>query len=662
MEKKKLYESALFIFRRDLRLIDNTALINASKSSKRVIPAFFLDDRQLNKAKNPYFSSNCVQFMFETIISLDNHLKEKSSKLFLFYGDLINNIENLISSNRKIEAIFVNEDYTPFSIKRDNEIKEICKKYKIKFHSDEDLMLTKLREVMTPKGEFYKIYTPYAQAAMAQPVKKPDLYSITNLMTEEEFIKSFIKKDIKEENIISNNKETINDSNINDIEISINPINQINLNSSLNNYNNIANEIPNYTLDKLLALVDIEYNQLVEIKGGREAASKIVLGMLKFKDYPETRQLVKLPSTRLSAYLKFGCVSIREVHDSILKNFNNNKNHEIIKQLQWRDFFMKLTYYYPHVIGNSFKPECDKIIWQAKPEHIEAWKQGFTGFPLVDSAMRCLNKTGYIHNKLRTMVCSFLVKDVLADWRIGEQYFANMLVDYDISLNNGGWQWTGSTGTDPRGEPRMYNPVMQSEKLDPECEFILKWVPELKDVSSVRHIHDWEKYFSMYKGKVKYPDPIFSHYAQTKIAFKMFMDCKSFKEPGKSSNYNSKSGNETNNNNGYNPKNNSSNISNNYYAESFNGNDDSYYNTNQNYYKKKGENQYNNNYNSKNRNFNFYKGDKKNYSTSQYDYHQSYDNEKKLSKIMVMEKILKIRRQTILITKKKIMKKVMVLA
>ena len=594
MEKKKLYESALFIFRRDLRLIDNTALINASKSSKRVIPAFFLDERQIIKLKNPYFSSNCIQFMLESIISQDNNLKEKSSKLFLFFGNLIYNLENLISTNKKIEAIFVNQDYTPFSIERDNQIKEVCKKHKIKFHSDEDLMLTKLREVMTPKGEFYKVYTPYSQAAMMQVVRKPDLYSINNFETEEEFRKNL------------NSKTELNEPfNINENEKEIN-FDSLTSNNN-NSNNNQSKEIIDYNLTDLLELLKIKYNPEVEIKGGREAAYQIVLGMQKFREYPETRQFVKLPSTRLSAYLKFGSVSIREVYESILKNFNNNKTHELIKQLQWRDFFMKLTYFYPHVIGNSFKPECDHIIWQSKPSDIEAWKKGRTGFPIVDSAMRCLNKTGYIHNKLRTMVCSFLVKDVLADWRIGEQYFANMLMDYDISLNNGGWQWTGSTGTDPKGEPRMYNPVMQSEKLDPDCEFILKWIPELKDVSP-RHIHDWEKYHSLYKSKVNYPDPIFCHYAQTKIAFKMFMDCKSFKN-GKGIS------NEKDYQNNYN---NDNHVEGNYVDNGYYKNKNTYYN------KEIGNSNYSNN----NRNFKFYKGDdKKNYSTqANYNYYETENN------------------------------------
>lgn len=483
MERKKLYEFSLFIFRRDHRIIDNTALINASKSSKKIIPAFFLDERQIDKKKNPYFSSNCVQFMIESLSDLNTQLSQKNSKLFLFHGDLNKNLINFLKSNPKIGAIYLNEDYTPFSIKRDEEIKKICTQEKLDFHSYEDLMLTNLHQVMTPKGDFFKVYTPYCQAAMNFPVKKPDLYNEITFAKEDEVNSGEIEE---------------------------------------------SKPLKTISTENLFDLVQIKNNKNVEIKGGRTHGYEIVKNIKNFEDYGVTRMHVNLPSTRFSAYLKFGCVSIREVYDALLLNFG--KNHDIVKQLQWRDFFMKITYFYPYVIGQSMKSECDFIKWQAKDEHIEAWKNGTTGFPIVDSSMRCLNETGYIHNKLRTMVCSFLVKDVLADWRIGEKYFANQLVDYDISLNNGGWQWTGSTGTDPRGEPRIYNPVMQSSKLDPDCDFILKWLPELKGVKKA-HIHDWEKYNHIYEGEVNYPKPIFSHYKQSDIAKKMFRDCLYHKAP-----------------------------------------------------------------------------------------------------------------------------------
>jgi deoxyribodipyrimidine photo-lyase len=391
----------------------------------------------------------------------------------MFYGDLYDNIERLIKITQA-QAIFLNEDYTPFSIARDKHIKEICNKLKIDFHSSEDLMLQNIKTVLPDKGIFFKVFTPYCNAAFQNKVREVDTYEVTNFVNE-------------------------------DFDLSSH--------SSLLKKN---------SLKELLEHLEIIYNNGVEVNGGRNEALKIVENLTPFKDYKNLRMFPKIPSTRLSAYLKFGCISVREFYFALKNLFG--PSHELIRQLQWRDYFMKVPYFWPYVIGGSFKKECDNIQWQAEDIHIEAWKQGKTGFPIVDASMRCLNTTGYMHNKLRTVVCSFLVKDILADWRIGEKYFANQLVDYDISLNNGGWQWTASVGTDSQSEPRVYNPVMQSEKLDPDCEFIIKWIPELKDVK-LPHIHNWEKYHHMYKDVVEYPVPIFSHHIQKEKALKMFADC-----------------------------------------------------------------------------------------------------------------------------------------
>lgn len=474
MEKKKLYELSLYIFRRDMRLVDNTALISASKNSKNILPAFFFDQRQVDKSKNEYFSSNCVQFMCESLIGLDKDLKVKSSRLFMFYGDLYDNIEKLVKIT-KAQAIYLNEDYTPFSIARDKKIKEICESLKIDFHSNEDLMLQNIKAVLPDKGIFFKVFTPYCNSAFLHKVRDVDSYEVTNFVASDYDISSHPK--LLKEN----------------------------------------------TFDGLLDKLNMKYNDGVEIKGGRNEGVKIINNLIPFKDYKNLRMFPKIPSTRLSAYLKFGCVSVREFYHALKNLFG--PQHELIRQLHWRDYFMKVPYYWPYVIGGSFKPECDHIKWEAEEEHIQAWKEGMTGFPIVDASMRCLNNTGYMHNKLRTVVCSFLVKDVLADWRIGEKYFANQLVDYDMSLNNGGWQWTASVGTDAQPEPRVYNPAMQSEKLDPDCEFILKWIPELNDVK-VPHIHNWEKFHYLYKNIVNYPAPIFSHHIQKEKALKMFADCK----------------------------------------------------------------------------------------------------------------------------------------
>jgi deoxyribodipyrimidine photo-lyase len=486
--EKKIYELSLFIFRRDLRLIDNTSLNIASKLSKQIIPAFFLDERQINKTNNKYFSSNCVQFMLESIIDLNTNLTEKNSNLILLYGNLIDNLDLFIKKNKenkiKINSIFLNKDYTPFSIIRDNEIKNLCEKHEIDFYSNEDLMLVNMNDLKLNDDEFFKVFTHYYKKVINLEIRKPEINYLPDNF--------FKKKDIKfiDDNLFDNNEKIITE----------------------------------YDLNKLISLLNIEYNNNISIKGGRKNALDILKNIKKFENYAKDRNLVNLPTTNLSAYLKFGCISIRELYLAIEENIGNGnyKNHDLTKHLHVRDFFMKIAYFNPKVYTNNFKEDLDSIIWQGKESHIQAWKEGNTGFPLVDAAMRCLNSTGYIHNKLRNLTCAFLTKDILANWRIGEEYFATKLVDYDISLNNGGWQWTSSTGTDPKNGPRIYNPNYQSEKLDPDCEYIFKWIPELKIKNvQIKHIHNWEKFYMEYPD-IEYPNPIFSHDEQVEKAYKMY--------------------------------------------------------------------------------------------------------------------------------------------
>jgi deoxyribodipyrimidine photo-lyase len=470
MEKNKLFELSLFIFRRDLRLIDNTALLLASKQSKNIIPAFFLDYRQVDKSKNPYHSSNSIQFMCESLADLNNRLKEFNSMLFIFHGDLIKNLEDLIKTT-KINSVFVNQDYTPFSLKRDEEIKKLCDQYNVKFNSSEDIILTDLNSVKTKAGSFSKVFTPYFRAASQVSVRKVDNNIPQNFLSDTKLI------------------------------------------------NSIKNKLVYKNEFDLLELLNINNNKHVEIKGGRKYGEEKLKNLKSFAKYEQTRNFPIISSTRLSAYLKFGVVSAREVFHQVKDLFG--ANHDIIKQLHWRDFYTKISYFYPHVIGHSMKDNLDSIKWLAEEKHIEAWKNGMTGCPIVDAAMRCLNTTGFMHNRLRMITGSYFVKDLIADWKIGEKYFANNLIDYDISLNNGGWQWVASTGTDSQPYFRIFNPALQSEKFDKNCEFIKKWLPELKNVPN-DHIHFWEDNYKKYKGKVKYPDPIVVHNVQKEKVLKLY--------------------------------------------------------------------------------------------------------------------------------------------
>lgn len=201
----------------------------------------------------------------------------------------------------------------------------------------------------------------------------------------------------------------------------------------------------------------------------------------KVRDYPAQRG-----TTRLSVHLRFGTISIRECV-RVAQRYNETWLNELI----WRDFYMMILANFPHIVEHSFKPQYDEIEWRNNDEEIERWKEGMTGYPIVDAGMRELNQTGFMHNRVRMITASFLVKHLLVDWRIGERYFAEKLLDYDLSANNGGWQWSAGSGCDSAPYFRIFNPTSQTEKFDEKYEYIRQWIPEF--------------------GTSTYPKPIVEH-------------------------------------------------------------------------------------------------------------------------------------------------------
>ena len=217
---------------------------------------------------------------------------------------------------------------------------------------------------------------------------------------------------------------------------------------------------------------------------------------------------------QLSAYIKFGCISIREVY----KKFKSNV--KIIRQLIWRDFYANILFEYPNVLHQAMKEKYRKIKWNHNVQYLNAWKEGKTGFPIVDAAMRELNETGFMHNRGRLIVSSFLIKTLLINWQEGEKYFATRLIDYDPASNNGNWQWGASTGVDSQPYFRIFNPWLQSKTHDPDCAYIKKWIPELKDIPN-KEIHKWYNYCNNYT-KLKYLFPIVDFDKQKKLSLKMY--------------------------------------------------------------------------------------------------------------------------------------------
>ncbi|MBW3019977.1 DNA photolyase family protein, partial [Candidatus Woesearchaeota archaeon] len=409
---------SLFIFHRDLRLDDNTSLIEALKNSEKVIPCFIFDERQVNK--NPYKSNNCLQFMLNSLKDLNDELKKKKSKLYIFHG-LTEDVVDKIIKDKKIDAIYSNKDYTPFARKRDETIKKICEKNSIDFVQLDDALINPPGSVLKDDGTPYTVYTPFLRKARQIDVKKPVKNNLSNYYTQK-----------------------------------------------------ISNEESSKIFDKILTV----NNKNILLNGGIKEAKELLKKSKSLDYYDNNRNFPRLDYTsHLSSHNKFGTISIREIYSS----FKDNFQEVLINELYWRDFFTHIIYHFPNVLDGAFKNKYNKIKWDNDKKLFQKWCEGKTGFPIVDAGMRELNTTGYMHNRVRMIVASFLVKDLHINWQWGEKYFAQNLIDYDPAVNNGNWQWAASTGCDAQPYFRIFNPWSQQEKFDRDCEYIKKWVPELKD-------------------------------------------------------------------------------------------------------------------------------------------------------------------------------------
>ena len=438
---------SIFIFRRDFRIVDNTGLIECCRRSSKIYPIFIFTPTQIEK--NEYFSSNSFQFLLESLHELDQEIGLRfKSNIQYFYGDNVEVLEKLLTKI-KFDAIFFNKDYTKYAVHRDKEIIDFCNKNSKKCILVEDYLLSPLGTYLKQDGTPYEVYGPFKKHAKTIKVSKPDNYKF------------------------------------NDVEISF-PI--------------VKSEMSLADLDDKYV-----YNSDNLVRGGRANALKILKTMKKFVNYAEERNNLMTPTTHLSAYIKYGCVSIREVYEKTFDLYGIN--HVLIDQLLWREFYYYLGYYIPRVLeGKSLKEKYDKIVWKNDPKIIEAWKSGVTGFPAVDAGMREMNKTGFMHNRGRLITSGILIKILNVDWRIGEKYFAQTLIDYDPIVNNGNWQWSSGSGADSQPYFRIMSPWKQAIDNDPNCDYIKKWIPELADVPN-KDIFKWSETYSKYKS-TGYPKPI----------------------------------------------------------------------------------------------------------------------------------------------------------
>jgi deoxyribodipyrimidine photo-lyase len=373
--------------------------------------------------------------------SLKDLNKNLRNKLVVCLGENKKIVEKILKNNSDITHVGFNMDYTPYAKNRDISIAKVCKKMNISLVVKEDYTLVPFEQI----GHMYSVFNPFYNKMMDTIINKP------------------ITKKISFTNTVKIEKKSI---------------------------------------DILKRYFTLNVNTL--IKGGRKHGLIKIKQLKNFKNYAKTRDFPMYNTTLLSAYIKYGCISIREVYYAMVKYVG--KKSELTRQLIWHDFYAFLMMNLPEnrtIGGGNFKNK--KVAWRKDQIQFRKWCEGKTGIPFVDAAMRQLNLTGWMHNRSRLLVSNFLTKRLKIDWHLGEKYFATKLIDYDVSSNNLNWQWSSGIGTDRTPYERIYNPYKQSKELDPDCVYIKRFVPELREVDSY-DIHNWYKTYEEYN--INYPEPM----------------------------------------------------------------------------------------------------------------------------------------------------------
>ena len=419
--------SALVWFRRDLRDFDHAALHHALANHDRVYCVFVFDTTIL--ASLPRHDRR-VEFIWHAVKELDASLRLKGGGLIVRQGDPLDEILQL-AVELQVAAVVANRDYEPAAIRRDDEVRErLSRAASADFCLFKDQVIFERDEIMTQGGTPYSVFTPYKRAwlaALTSDHHAPYSSEATELV----------------------GRLTPPES---------------------------ATDIP-LLADLGFAATDLQQIGLPTGMSGAERLLRDFSGRIELYADARNCPALKGPSY-LSAHLRFGTLSIRQCVRLAVGRSGHGAD-TWLTELIWRDFYHMILAQHPRVIRQCFKPEFDGLQWDDSPDLLHAWQQGQTGYPLVDAAMRQLLQSGYMHNRLRMVAASFLTKDLGLDWRLGEAWFAEKLIDFDLAANNGGWQWAASTGCDAQPWFRIFNPVTQSEKFDAQGKFIRRYVPEL---------------------------------------------------------------------------------------------------------------------------------------------------------------------------------------
>ena len=470
----KPFDTGLMWFRRDLRTDDNAALYHALKNCKQVHCVFVFDTDILDSLPR---ADRRLEFIRESLVELHQSLAElagaENAGLIVLHGKADDEIAAL-AKELGAQAVFANRDYEPDAIDRDARVQQALASGGAVLHLSKDHTVFEQREVLTQSDKPYGVFTPYKNAWL----KKVDALHLKPYPVPE-YAKALAARPTRHQNSVP-------------------------------------------TLKKL----GFEQTNLLQLQipvGSSGAQTLFDDFFHRIERYDETRNF---PATKgpsyLSVHLRFGTISIRRIAAVAHQlSLHGNAGAAVwLSELIWRDFYFQVLANYPQVgRSKSFKPEYDRIEWESGANAqalFEAWCTGQTGYPLVDAAMAQINQTGYMHNRLRMVVASFLVKDLGLDWRWGERYFAEKLNDFDLTSNNGGWQWAASSGCDAQPYFRIFNPTSQSEKFDADGKFIRRYIPALAKLSNKAiHAPHQAKPLELLAAGVElgktYPHPIVAH-------------------------------------------------------------------------------------------------------------------------------------------------------
>ena len=423
-------------YRTGLRLEDNTALFEALRENDAVCCLYVLDDNYMHGAD---IGAARGAFLLDSLAELTQEIEALGGQLIVRRTRDVPPEVVQVAKEVGAERIYVHADYLPYPIRRDASVHALAAAEGIELNSYRDILLVDPARVLTDDGNPYTVFTPFKRRWEGL-LDTPGRYDMAPLLHR-------------------------------------------------------LRQSTRFPSAALPALADygLHLTQQIEKGGAKRAQSRLAEFVRDgLPTYHQNRDLCADPNStsRLSMHLKWGTVSVRDCYRAARAQ-NGPGADKWIDELAWREFFHAVIFHFPHALTGPMLPEYGLFPWSDNADHFEAWKAGMTGYPFVDAGMRQMNAIGWMHNRLRQVVASYLCKDLALNWQDGERYFMQMLVDGDWPSNNGGWQWVAGTGTDPRRATRIFNPVLQSERYDPHADYIRQWVPEY--------------------GTSRYPDPIVRH-------------------------------------------------------------------------------------------------------------------------------------------------------